>query len=475
MGLTRRQLLIAGGAVSAAIGIPAGQQIAWSLKDFTRPGYDPTPPSAPAGRMAWTNWSGIERATPKQIAVPADEAALADLVRAARGRVRAAGSGHSFTGLVPCEDIIVDVSRLSGLVAHDAQKRIVTFGAGTRLHQAAREMAAVGLAWPNQPDIDIQTLAGSFATATHGAGLKLKALHDQVIGFRFVTASGDIRDVTRESDPDLFAAGKVSLGALGVVTQVTMKMAPSFALRRRVWADRIEALLEQAEELASTHRNFELYFLPHTGLAAAISHDIYEGPLSGRAQSEDDELLLGLKKLRDSLGWQPWLRRKFAEASLPRGVVEDDTDESWRLLSTARPIKFNEMEYHLPHEEGVRGLRAVLKALDRRKETYFPIEMRWTGRDDAMLSPFNDGPRVSIACHAAVSEPYDYFFKDIEPLHRARGGRPHWGKLHSLGYAELSGLYPDFDRFCEIRRALDPDGKFLNPFLAKLFGERFNG
>ena len=119
-------------------------------------------------------------------------------------------------------------------------------------------------------------------------------------------------------------------------------------------------------------------------------------------------------------------------------------------------------------------LREIIAALETRKDTFFPMEVRITAQDDAWLSPFNDGPRLSIATHAAVDEPYDYFFKVLEPIHRSHGGRPHWGKLHSLGKDELIGLYPDFGSFLELRASLDPDGKFLNPHLAHLFGVDFD-
>lgn len=473
MSTTRRTLLLGAAGLAVAAAVPGVQYAAWSMKDFTRDGYSPDLPPAPDGEVAWSNWSGIQRATPTNIAVPATEEELAAQITGAR-HVRPVGSGHSFTGLVPSEHLILDASRLSGLVSADAATGIATIGAGTRIRQAARELDAAGLALQNLPDIDVQTLAGSFATSTHGTGRTLQPLHAHAEGFRLVTASGEVRDVTAASDPNLFSAGKVSLGALGVITQYTLKCVPAYNLLRRVWVDTIDNLIDQAMDLSEAHRNFEFYYFPFTGLAAGISHDIFEDDVSGRAAGEDDETLVGLRDLRDVFGWSPWLRRRIATGSLPRGVVEESSDVSWKLLSTARPTKFNEMEYHIPLENGLACLREVIKAIESRKDTYFPMEVRITAPDDAWLSPFNDGRRMSIATHAAANEDYDYFFSLIEPIHRAHGGRPHWGKLHSLQYDDLVSLYPDFQRFCDLRKALDPEGKFLNPYLAGLFGEDFN-
>ena len=473
MNTTRRNLMLGAGAVGVAAAIPGVKYAAWNMKDFTREGYSPDLPSAPAGETAWANWSGIQTATPTRIAVPSTEEELAAQISGAR-HVRPVGSGHSFTALVPSEHLIVDASRFGGLVSADAATGIATIGAGTRIRQAARELDAAGLALQNLPDVDVQTLAGSFSTSTHGTGRTLQALHAHVEGFRLVTASGEVHDVTPASDPDLFAAGKVSLGALGVITQYTLKCVPSFNLVRRVWVDKLDTLLDQAVDLSQKHRNFEFYCFPSTGYAAGITHDLFEGEISGREAGEDDEALAGLKDLRDMFGWSPWLRRQIASGSLPKGVIEMSSDVSWKLLSTARPTKFNEMEYHIPLENGLDCLREVIRALESRKDTYFPVEVRITAPDDAWLSPFNTGPRMSIATHAAVDEPYDYFFSMIEPIHRAHGGRPHWGKLHGLKHDDLTLLYPDFQHFCDLRKSLDPDGKFLNPHLAGLFGEDFD-
>lgn len=474
MGISRRNLLLTGGGAAAIAALPTTRHVKWNLQDFNRNDYVPNLPPASKGETAWMNWSGIQRATPKQISVPASEDELANLIKKTEQHIRPVGSGHSFTGLVPSEGTIIDLSRLSGLISHDTKAQTVTFGAGTRLRQAARDMSEIGLAWPNMPDVDVQTIAGSFSTATHGTGLSLRAMHDQILSFRMVTASGDILNVSQDNNIDLFRAGKVSLGALGVITQYTLRMMPKYNLHRQVWVEKIETMLEQAQEMASKYRNFECYYFPNTGYGAIITHNLHAGPITGRGESADDTTLNDLKKLRDLFGWSPWLRRKLMSSSLPTGYVEDESDESWRLLATTRPIKFNEIEYHLPYENGIKGAREIIAYLDQRKECYFPVEMRWTGQDDAMLSPFNSGPRMSIAVHAAVNENYDYFFKDIEPLHLANGGRPHWGKLHSLEYEQLLGLYPEYERFAKIRKNLDPTGKFLNPHLAKLFAESFN-
>jgi hypothetical protein len=329
------------GIGAAAVAVPAALYARWATQGFVRPGYDAEPPPAPPGRVDWSNWSGAVRATPRSIAVARDEAEVARIVASSPGPIRPVGSGHSFVSLASSEGTMIDVSPLAGVLTDNPAAGTVTFAAGTRLQHAARLLAERGLAFPNLSDIDTQTLAGLFSTSTHGTGRTLKALHDVIEGFRIVTASGETRDVTAQSDPDLFAAGKVSLGALGVMTAFTIRPVKAFKLRRRVTAADIEAIYPQLDALAEAHRNFEIYYLPGIGKAAIITHDIFEGEVAGRADSDDDEILQGLKTLRDQLGWWPWLRRMVALAELPSGVIHVDL----------RPRR------------GGRGLRRVLLAL----------------------------------------------------------------------------------------------------------------
>ena len=474
MKITRRHMLIGAagaGVVAGGIGI---QKLAWDRKSFTRADYVEGAPVAPPGEASWMNWAGTERATPQQIVFPESVEALAQAVSNAKGRVRPVGSGHSFTGLATTEDTLVMLNGMSGLISFDAATGEARFGAGTPLFEVSEALAGYGRALDNQPDIDSQTLAGAFATATHGTGNGLPALHDNITAFQMVTASGEVKDVTRASDPDLFEAGKVSLGALGVMTAYTIRSVPSYRLKRVVKVEDSKEFLVQLESRAAAHRNFEFYYFPHTGLVASIVHDMTDEPSTDESAEDDDEILQGLRTLRNELGWAPWLRRNLARSGFPRGLIEERVNESRVLLSTVRPTRFIEMEYHLPRERGPEMVARVMRKLDQRGDIYFPMEYRHIAPDTAWLSPFNAGPRASIAIHAAADERYDYFFTEFEPMYREAGGRPHWGKMHSLGRAELTDLYPEYERFLALRKDLDPEGKFLNPHLAKLFGENFD-
>ncbi|CAM3846267.1 D-arabinono-1,4-lactone oxidase [Roseateles saccharophilus] len=426
--------------------------------------------SAPAPARAWQNWSGSARCQPSQWLLPADEAELARLLPRSTGPLRCVGAGHSFTALVPTPGSLVALDRLSGLVAVDKARGLVRVRAGTRLGQLARLLDAEGLALHNQPDIDVQSLAGALATGTHGTGAELPALHAHVRGLRLVTPAGEVLEITAERDADLLAAAQVSLGALGVVSEFTLAVRPRYMLRRRVWVAPTEELLAQAPELARSHRHFEMFVLPFTGYGAAITHAEVAPGAAEPLHTDDEDLLADLRKLRDWLGRWPELRRWTAAQLVRRAHPEAAQDWSWRLLSTVRPTRFNESEYHLPREQGVACLREIVQTLERRNEVFFPIEFRYVKGDGAWLSPFHGRDSCSVACHAAQGEAHDYLIGELGPVFRHHGGRPHWGKLHDLAAPQLAALYPRFADFQALRRRLDPQDRLLNVHLAQLFG-----
>lgn len=460
----RRRLFLKSGAAALAAGLLAGR----SLQALTQAAPAAAAKATPA--FSWQNWSETEKCQARALATPADEQAVATLLRTSGGAVRCVGAGHSFTPLVPTEGTILSLDRLAGLHSHDKAGMTAVLHGGTRLAQVSGQLDAVGLALRNLPDIDIQSLAGAISTATHGTGAELPAMHADVTALRLVTPQGETIDYDHARDPDLLAAARVSLGSLGVITRVTMRVVPAHNLRRKVWLAPIHEMLERAPELARKHRHFEFYYLPFTGYAAAITHDPYAGNEVAMPQSQDEDMLRDLRRLRDWLGRFPELRRWSAGKLIDPSLTEHATNRSWRLLSTVRPTRFTETECHVPRDDGIACVREIINALEKRNEVFFPLEFRFVKGDDAWLSPFYQRDSCSIAVHAAHGEPYDYLLSEIGRVFRKHGGRPHWGKLHNFSTTELAAMYPRWKDFQDLRRRLDPRGRLLNPHLRTLFG-----
>jgi FAD-linked oxidoreductase len=378
------------------------------------------------------------------------------------------GAGHSFTPLVPTSGTLLSLDAVAGIVGWEGDEAVVA--AGTRLGALGPALAARGRAMANLPDINKQSLGGCLGTGTHGTGAAIRAIHGDVTALRLATVDGQVIEADSITNPDVFNAARVSLGSLGVITQARLKTIPNRRLHRRVWVEPIEETLAQAEARWLKHRNYEFYAVPFTDLAANITHDETDAPATARAHGEDDAFLNVLKQLRNLTGFSTPLRKAAAKAILGGVKPEEAVDEGWKLLSTERPVRFNEMEYHLPVDAQLPALKAVVAAIEaQRPDVFFPIELRRIAADDAWLSPFQGAPRGSIAVHCHYKDDYALLFEIVEPIFRAHAGRPHWGKLHSLSGPQLALLYPNWHDFQAVRRRLDPDGRLLNPYLRALF------
>lgn len=419
----------------------------------------------------WTNWAGNQSAPNARVLQPRSEEELKDILQSANGPIRISGAGHSFTPIVSTSGTVVNLDHMGGVISTDPKALTATVRAGGRLKALSEELDAHGLAFRNLGDINVQSLAGATATATHGTGESLGCLSSEITAVRFMCADGSILEGSHESNPDLLSAAQVSMGALGVLLEATVNVCPSYNLHRRTWVEPIEAILSDVETRWKTHRNFEIFYIPFSDYGVNILHDATEAVETERPPSEDEAALATIRKIRGALKWSRTLRRKVLAAGLKRIPAEDIIGASWKVLASPRNTLFNEMEYHLPVETAIETFKSVVSYIETHQpNVYFPIEVRKTAGDTAWLSPFQGAPRISIAVHVPADEPYEWFFKGVEPIFRAAGGRPHWGKLHSLGHEDLAALYPDFDKFLDLRQKLDPEGRFVTPPLARLWG-----
>ena len=423
----------------------------------------------PAG-TAWQNWSKSLPPQKAAVLTPADMDELRALMADTDGGIRPVGAGHSWTELVPCDGAIVRLDRFDGIGDIDHAAQTAWLGAGAKLHDLSPQLAEHGLAFRNLGDIDVQSLAGAVSTATHGTGRNLPCLAAEICGMRMLTDGGEEVEISAGENADLLPAARVSLGSLGILTQIQMQLVARHKLHRRVWFAPYAQMVSQAERLWAENRNFEFFYLPFSDTAMGITHNQVEAEDTPRAEDESDDAVMQLKFLRDWLGWFPYLRKKLLAAAISKAPEENVIGESWRLLSSARNVAFNEMEFHLPVAEGLAALDEVRHYIEKhRRDVFFPLECRMTAPDTAWLSPFNDGPRISVAVHTHAPDDFAFLFSDIEPIFRRRGGRPHWGKMNRFTAKDLKDSYPQFEAFQKCRAEFDPQGRLLNPYLRKIF------
>ena len=396
-----------------------------------------------SNRHQWTNWSGSVTCQPDRFVCPETETEITDLVRSAatEGRcVRALGAGHSSSPLVVTDDVLISMQSFSGLIDHDSDRHQATIRAGTRLGEAGEALFEVGLAFHNLGDIDRQTVAGAFAVGTHGSGKTLRNLSCLLVGGRVVTGDGGVREFSIEDDPELTSALQVSLGALGILTEVRLHLLPAYELHRQEWCTQIEDCLAHLPELVEGNRTMDFYWYPRS-----------------------DEAKIRLLNLPDE-----------GMTNLPYArLIQDQRDWSHRVIAQERDLRFEEIEYALPAEAGPGCFAALRKRVKERHRQIvgWRVLYRTVASDNALLSPAFGRETVTISVHQNASLPYQDYFDDVEPIFRAYGGRPHWGKKHSLTARDLRPLYPGWERFQAIRREIDPAGTFLTPQLKRLLGE----
>jgi L-gulonolactone oxidase len=429
----------------------------------------------------WRNWSRSVVGEPAAIATPQDDDELAAVLRHAGDRglnVRPVGAGHSFTPIAATDGVSLRLDGMAGLRAVDERTGLVTVGAGTRLRDIPRLIRPHGLAMTNLGDIDAQTVAGAISTGTHGTGAAFTGLAGQVAGLRLMLADGSVVECSPDRRPGLFAAARLGLGAFGVLTEVTIACVPTFLLRADEHPEPLDQVLESFVERAHAADHLEFYWFPHTPTALVKANtrlpgDAQPAPIQRWRRLLDDELLsnaaLAAACRVGMLAPQaiPGINR-LADTLVS---TREYSDDSHAVFTSPRRVRFREMEYGidpraLPHV--ARDIDAAIRRNNWRIS--FPLEFRIAGADDIPLSTAFDRETVYVAAHRYWREPYGRYFLEIERILAAAGGRPHWGKLHTLAAASLRDRYPRFDEVRAVRASVDPGGLFENPYLRRVLG-----
>ncbi len=399
------------------------------------------PPLALAPGEAWRNWSGSLAFAPAWQAAPADETAAAALVAQAAKRkipVRAVGAGHSSSGLAETKGLSISLGQLTGLASADAATGTAVMRAGTTIKAAGEALIGYGLSFHNMGDIDLQHLAGAFATGTHGSGLHLQNLPGMLRACRLIDGQGVLRAFNRQDHPEIMQALQVSLGACGIMTEMTVSVEEAHIHQRLEFCADFDAFDGAWLSLADANRIFDFYWYPQT-----------------------DRIKMRLCNRR-------------GEGGMPAGLGRlEKSREGWlhEVLPKNRTMKFEEMEYALPREAAYDCFLELRRRIRRlHPDVWWRVLFRTVAADDAWLSPFYGRPSATIAILQHNELEYQKYFADIEPVLRAYGGRPHWGKKHNLEADALSDIYPHFNDFISLRQKLDPEGLFLNGYLRRLLG-----
>jgi L-gulonolactone oxidase len=430
-------------------------------------------------RNRWRNWGRNQSCTPAAVEQPESELEVVEAVQRARSAgqtVKVVGAGHSFTDIACTDGRLLRLDRLDRVVALDAEARTVTVEGGIPLWKLNEELATRGLALANLGDIDRQSISGAIATATHGGGKRFGGLATFVQGLELVTAGGDVLRCSADEEPEVFACARVSLGALGVVTKVTLECDPAFRLHSIEKPRRLDALVDDLDDIVDGNEHIDCYWFPHTDVATVKVANRTDEPLRPRRpwKAWRDDILLA-----NYMFGAMCVLGRLVPRQVPRlmqavagGLGKTEVvDGSHRVLCSTRLVRFVEMEYAIPRAELGKTLLRVRDLIEGEGlPVDFPIELRVAAADDIPLSTAHGRETGYLAVHVSAGREFDRYFRGVESIMDEIGGRPHWGKLHYQRADTLAPRYAEWDRFQAVRSRLDPDGVFANPYLDRVLG-----
>ncbi|WP_405573370.1 FAD-binding protein [Streptomyces sp. NBC_01167] len=428
----------------------------------------------------WRNWAGNVSARPAREASPASAEEVADVVRQAAEaglRVKTAGAGHSFTAVAATDGLLIRPDLLTGIRHIDRTAMTVTVESGTPLKRLNAALAREGLSLTNMGDIMEQTVAGATSTGTHGTGRESASIAAQIRGLELVTADGSLLTCSEKERPEVFAAARIGLGALGVITAITFAVEPIFLLTAHEEPMTFDKVTAEFDALHAENEHFEFYWFPHTGNCNTKRNNRSMGPASppGTVSGwiEDELLSNGVFQVVNSVGRAvPATIPAIAKVSSRALSARTYTDIPYKVFTSPRRVRFVEMEYALPRETAVAALREVKAMIERSPlRVSFPVEVRTAPADDITLSTASGRESAYIAVHMYRGTPYQSYFTAVERIMTAHGGRPHWGKVNTRDAEYFAEVYPRFGEFTALRDRLDPGRRFGNDYLRRVLGD----
>lgn len=422
------------------------------------------------------NWAGNLKFKPKNILAPSTtEEALAMVQSHLKNHqtIRMRGSSHSWTGLIETSESFLHLDNMQGLIEVDAVKKLIKARAGTKLFLFGDEAFKHHLALPNQGDVNHQSVAGALSTGTHGTGITLQSMANQLQALTIIAGKGEVVKINNDHHPDMMKALSVSLGSAGLITEATVKMTDAYKLKVETFAEDMNSALASYKQRLTDNRHLEMFYFPVGDWSMVKLMNQTNDEISAHSNLQKVSELVLENWLFEGLNILAKSTNSYASLDkIIRKFVEHKTFVNWshRAFPTARTVRFMEMEFNLPIEKFEEVFEELKASINKNKfQTLFPIEIRFVKGDDLWLSPAYQRDSVYFAIHTYITEDYRPYFEEMQNIFKRHGGRPHWGKWHGLTYKDLEAVYPKWHEFLKLRAELDPHGVWLNDHLRNLF------
>ena len=428
----------------------------------------------------WVSWNNNIQHSYQQLHTIKNEQELINVLQNAPKQVRVFGSKQSSADIAAGTSTLIDNTNYNRILSYNIDKRQVTVQSGITLKALLQAIQAKGWAIPCLPDIDTVTLGGALATGTHGTGRDGHLLASYMVHCRLVLADGSVLEIAEGEK--LMDAVRVSLGVLGVFSEITLACQPIYRLHLQEQPMRDKQWFSNFEHLLQAHEFTRILWMPHTHHGYVIPGD----KIPFEQKIEEKQGPSYLKHRRKVSKWlyqytshfpkfTPFANRIiqglfFSHKQSKTGTLYDATVTK----SRSGTLELAEWTIALSRFPAVfRELKAAVEDWSNPAFIHIPMDIRFVKEDQSWLSYAYGEDCVTIGCVTRDADKADSYaaFTIIEEIFLKYGGRPHWGKRFQAKDQELSQLYPKWEAFKALRARLDPDGKFLNPYLKELFND----
>ncbi|MBK3495230.1 FAD-binding protein [Viridibacillus sp. YIM B01967] len=426
----------------------------------------------------WANWAGNVVSKPSSALLPHSTEQMASIIAKANNSgqtIRVTGAAHSFSPVAKPDDIAVSLHNMRGLIDVDQESGEVTLWAGTYLYEIGPLLKEHGLALQNMGDIQAQTIAGAVSTGTHGTGITLGSISNQVVAWGFVDGLGKYHE-HRRGDDELSQSLHLSLGLLGVLVQVTIQTVPLYSLKCESKQTLLDVALQDWPQLIRDNRHLEWFYFPGNEKIQVKMMNIV--PLMEQSKSSkviesiksqvvENGLFYIMSELCRKQPKRTALVSKISASSVPNGIK---TGLSYEIFPTPRHVKFLESEYAIPLEHFEACMEEIHYMLQSHPfRVHFPIECRTAAGEVGYLSPTQGRESAFLAFHMYKGMDEKPYFRWVQQLMTKYNGRPHFGKANALTSDRTAELYPDLPKFLAQREKSDPNNVFMTAYFKTLF------
>ncbi len=427
-------------------------------------------------KYEFRNWGRNVSVQASQYCQPENEQELIYIIKKQK-KIRVVGASHSWSDVCKTSDALINLDLYNKLIEIDKVNKVVKVQAGIRFYELIQVLEKNGLALINLGSIDQQSLAGAASTGTHGTGLNFKILGSHIIELSIIKADGEKLIVNKHKQEDLYRACIVNIGMLGVISEIKLQVTKAFNLHERTGTVPFAEAIENIHTYIEENDHVKLWWLPPAENIVLYRYERTQDAVNdSRIRQFMRDKFFSVYLYRSLV----FISRKFPALSgnINRLLIEDmkkpldRIEKSQKVFLTPEPPHHRETEWAFDVKDAREILSDYRDFLTRKAfKLNFIQEIRFTQADEFWLSPAYKRDTMWLGFYAYKHENWEETLPEFEKFAREHGGRPHWGKEFAVGKAYLRKQYEKYDDFKQLKRTLDPEGKFSNDYIKRLFGE----